>query len=97
MADETDRRPDPHVLREGYEQLRARVLAGRPDGWRLGHAVLARHGMAGWIAARAAVAWADRTGPTPIRPHQPARAPAPAADCGRIVAVLSQMALAHAA
>ena len=29
------------ALAQGYEQLRERVLAGRPDGWRLGHAVLA--------------------------------------------------------
>jgi hypothetical protein len=44
---------DPVALRAGYERLRERVLAGRPDGWRLGHAALTRGGVAGWIAASA--------------------------------------------
>jgi hypothetical protein len=87
---------DPVALRAGYEQLRERVLAGRPDGWRLGHAALAQGGIAGWIAASAA---------TPV-PAAVTRSPdllaAPAAGCpaalpaGEIVAVLCEMALAHA-
>jgi hypothetical protein len=97
VADDADRgRRDPAALRAGYEQLRERVLAGRPDGWRLGHAALARGGMAGWIAASGAVA----AGPARSQPGPLAR---PAAGCpaslpaGQIVAVLCEMALAHAA
>jgi hypothetical protein len=95
---------DPAALRAGYEQLRERVLAGRADGWRLGHAVLAQGGMAGWIAAhstsgatRPPVELSVCSAPLPIPLAQPAApAPAPAAD-ERIVAVLCEMALAHAA
>jgi hypothetical protein len=89
--------PDPGPLRDGYEQLRERVLAGRADGWRLGHAVLARRGMAAWIAAQAALA-SPPTSPAgaPAGPTA-AASPGPAGDCGQIVAVLSEMALAHAA
>jgi hypothetical protein len=92
--------PDPVALRDGYEQLRERVLTGRPDGWRLGHAVLARRGMAGWIAAQTALASRPPGTPPldgPPRPAAAAAAPALAADCGQIVAVLAEMALAHAA
>jgi hypothetical protein len=88
-------RPDPVALRDGYEQLRERVLAGRADGWRLGHAVLARQGVAGWIAAHAT------TGVTAAADAPTARsttaASASATDCGQLVAVLAEMALAHAA
>jgi len=88
VADEADAAAvrDPAVLRDGYEQLRERVLAGRPDGWRLGHALLARRGVAGWIAEQPAAASAPRPS-----------APAPTSDCGQIVSVLAEMALAHAA
>jgi len=108
VADDRDgAAPDPAALRAGYEQLRERVLAGRADGWRLGHAVLARRGMAGWIAAQAALppAPADApaddppagaVGPQPGRLAQPPAAAA-AAERAEIVAVLSEMALAHAA
>jgi hypothetical protein len=95
VADEPDEvRPDPAMLRAGYEQLRERVLAGRADGWRLGHALLARRGMAGWIAAQSTVA---ATQPSSSSPSAQRTAARPAADCGQIVAVLSEMALAHAA
>lgn len=50
------------MLAEGYEQLRERVLAGRPDGWQLGHAVLAGKGMAAWIGAWATLAPAPDAG-----------------------------------
>ena len=96
MADEADRvAHDPVVLRDGYERLRERVLAGRPDGWRLGRALLARRGMVGWIAAQAAVASAPAAD-APARPAA-AAAPGPAGDCGQLVSVLAEMALAHAA
>jgi hypothetical protein len=106
VADSTDGgRPDPAVLRDGYEQLRERVLAGRPDGWRLGHALLARRGMAGWIAAQTTVAAARPAGepsapatqPSSSSPSAQRTAAGPAGDWGQIVAVLSEMALAHAA
>jgi hypothetical protein len=34
------------MLVDGYERLRERVLAGRPDGWRLGHGLLTGKGLA---------------------------------------------------
>lgn len=86
---------DPAALRAGYEQLRERVLAGRPDGWLLGHAALARGGVAGWIAASAALAPGPPRSPGPpalTADECPAELPA-----GEIVAVLCEMALAHAA
>lgn len=43
---------DPLELAQGYEQLRAQVLAGHTDGWRLGWGVLATKGMAAWMRAR---------------------------------------------
>lgn len=42
---------DPLELAAGYEQLRAQVLAGHTDGWRLGWGVLATKGLATWIRA----------------------------------------------
>jgi len=44
-------RADPLELAAGYEQLRAQVLAGHTDGWRLGWGVLATKGMAAWMRA----------------------------------------------
>ena len=98
-------------LAEGYEQLRERVLAGRPDGW-LGHAVLAGKGMVAWIGACPTLASApaagtsapDSTAPTTPSLSTPTSTPSthpstalsspPHAD--QLVAVLAQMALAHA-
>jgi hypothetical protein len=87
---------DPVALRDGYERLREAVLSGRPDGWRLGHGVLATRGTVAWIAAV-----------TEAIPSPPARgeaaesqpvAPAPSLpDAAEIVQVLAQMTLAHAA
>lgn len=92
----------------GYEALRAAVLSGRPEGWRHGHSVLAREGLAGWMAARAAVAppVAGTTAPSPSDPTtltpstpnlHPLTTPALSSlrNTGEIVAVLAQMALAH--
>jgi hypothetical protein len=42
---------DPRRLAHGYERLRAQVLAGHTDGWRLGWGVLAAKGMAAWMCA----------------------------------------------
>ena len=107
---EPDERPgaDPAALVAGYEALRSAVAAGAPEGWRLGHALLARRGMAAWMAAWTAPGPALDAGTPapdalsapsiPSRP-QPAAVPAaltPLPRAGQIVAVLAQMALAHA-
>lgn len=95
---------DHGPLVAGYEALRAAVLAGRPEGWRHGHGVLARQGMAAWMATWAASAppAAGTTAPTPSDPSTPSN-PHPSAtqalsslrNAGEIVAVLAQMTLAH--
>jgi hypothetical protein len=80
---------------DGYERLRERVLAGRPDGWRLGRGLLTGKGVAAWLTAcaaftpaRDAVGLAER--PSNSAPRVDAR---PGAE--QFVAVLAQMALAH--
>jgi hypothetical protein len=91
------------------------VLTGRPDGWRLGHAVLAGKGMVAWIGAwttlAPAPALAPAAGTSAPDPTVPSTASlsttsTPSADpstalsslpcAGQLVAVLAQMALAHA-
>ena len=96
MADSApgERDADPDTLRSGYERLREAVLSGRPDGWRLGHGVLATRGTVAWIAAVQGVA----PGPQPAagapesRPITSTVSSLP--GVGEIVAVLSQMAFA---
>lgn len=99
MADSApgERPGDPVALRCGYERLRAAVLSGRPDGWRLGHGVLATRGTVAWIAALTTAAPASQAaaGSSGSRPVASTAASLPGA--GEIVAVLSQMALALAA
>ena len=73
-------------LAERYEELRRRALHGEPDGWRLGLAVLQRHGVAAWIRA-----W-DDTAPAPVK----SAVAAPGPRCGELVAVLAGMALCAA-
>lgn len=78
-----------------YERLRAAVLGGQPDGFRLGHAVLATRGVVAWIAALGSL-----TGPAPSaseRSHPPAGGVVALPNAGKLVAVLAQMTLAHAA
>ena len=88
---------DPGALRAGYERLREAVLAGRPEGFRLGHGVLATRGTVAWIAAAAEAAPSPPAGrKTPELPPGASSAAAPP-GAGEIVAVLAQMALAHAA
>lgn len=55
---------DPRRLAHGYERLRAQVLAGHTDGWRLGRGVLASKGMAAWIRAWPTVGTGPRPGGT---------------------------------
>ena len=87
------------MLVDGYERLRERVLAGRPDSWRLGHGLLAGKGVAAWIAVATALA----AGPRVTRSADPAAGAAASPACtggavpgaDQLVAVLAQMALAH--
>jgi hypothetical protein len=92
-----ERPGDPAALRCGYERLREAVLAGRPDGWRLGHGVLATRGTVAWIAALTTAAPAPQpgTGRSESRPVASTAVSLPGAS--EIVAVLSQMAFALAA
>jgi hypothetical protein len=65
------READPAALRAGYERLRAAVLSERPDGFRLGHAVLLTRGMLAWIGAFGSLA-----PPVGVRRPSAARLPA---------------------
>jgi hypothetical protein len=79
----------------GYERLRAAVLGGQPDGFRLGHGVLATRGVVAWIAAVSSLA-----APAPRaseRSHPPACEVIAPPNAQQLVGVLAQMTLAHAA
>jgi hypothetical protein len=82
-------------LDASYERLRAAVLGGAPDGFRLGHGVLATRGVVAWIGAvsslRAPVPSASE------RSHPPAGEVVALPNAHKLVAVLAQMTLAHAA
>lgn len=69
---------------ERYEQLRAHALEGDPSGWRLGLALLERHGVVAWTRA-----WKATT-PAPAGPA----IVTPAAASDQLVGVLASMALA---
>jgi hypothetical protein len=94
VADFGDRH-EPSALHDGYERLRAAVLGGQPDGFRLGHGVLATRGLVAWMrTARSLLA----PGPSATTSSHPAMGEVvslPGAD--QLVAVIAQMALAHAA
>jgi hypothetical protein len=77
---------------DGYEQLRARALAGQADGWRLGLAVLQQRGVAAWLRVR-------RAAVPKISPPAPARATSPitAGVDAQLVGLLASMVLAVAA
>jgi hypothetical protein len=92
-----ERDGDPVALRCGYERLREAVLSGRPDGWRLGHGVLATRGTVAWIAAVTTAAPASQAGSRSSESQPVASTAASLPDAGEIVAVLSQMAFALAA
>ena len=83
------------ALEAGYERLRAAVLGGQPDGFRLGHGVLAARGLVAWMQTVTSV------GPPVLRASNSSDPPAgevvslPGAE--ELVAVIAQMALAHAA
>jgi hypothetical protein len=92
-----ERDGDPVALRCGYERLREAVLSGRPDGWRLGHGVLATRGTVAWIAALTAIAPAPQPGARAAKPQPATSTAAALPGASEIVAVLSQMAFALAA
>jgi hypothetical protein len=78
-----------------YERLRATVLDGAPDGFRLGHAVLATRGVVAWIAALSSLpAPAPRASE---RSHPPAGEVLALPNAEQLVGVLAQMTLAIAA
>lgn len=80
-----------------YEQLRQVVLGGHGEGWRHGLGVLTGRGLAGWMRV-----WTN-PGPSPAPPpaaptappHPSPAGPAAADRAGEVIAVLTQMALAH--
>ena len=80
-----------------YERLRAAVLCGQPDGFRLGHGVLATRGVVAWIQAVSSL-----PAPAPA-PRASERSDPPAGEvvalpnAQQLVGVLAQMTLAHAA
>ncbi|MGO9973096.1 MAG: hypothetical protein ACLP01_09860 [Solirubrobacteraceae bacterium] len=78
-----------------YERLRAAVLGGQPDGFRLGHGVLATRGVLAWIAALSALAAPAPSASERSRP--PAGEVLALPNAEKFVAVLAQMTLAHAA
>jgi len=78
-----------------YERLRAAVLSGAPDGFRLGHGVLATRGVVAWIGAVSSL-----RAPTPgasERSHPSTGEVVALPNAHKLVAVLAQMTLAHAA
>lgn len=82
-------------LQAGYERLRAAVLGAAPDGFRLGHGVLATRGLVAWIQAAGSLAASPPS--TSVSAHPPAGEVVPLPGADQIVAVIAQMALAHAA
>ena len=73
---------------ERCEELRARAMAGQPDGFRLGLGVLVRGGVAAWMQACSSV----RGGTTPPIRAEPTSPGGGRAD--EVVAVLAAMAIA---
>jgi hypothetical protein len=79
---------------ERYEQLRARVVSGEPDCFRLGLAMLERRGVVAWSRA-----W-QATAPAPAAPAagapRAAVVPLPS-DARQLLDALATIALASAA
>jgi hypothetical protein len=78
------------ALAEQYEQLRDGVLAGHADGWRRGLGVLSGKGVAAWMRV------AGPAAPARLGSAATPRQPPCGALAGEVVAVLAEMALAHA-
>ena len=79
----------------GYERLRAAVLGAQPDGFRLGHGVLATRGLVAWMHAASSIAAPPPNASGSAHPPAGEVVSLPGAD--QLVAVIAQMALAHAA
>ena len=79
--------PDTGAGVERYEQLRRHAIDGQPGGFRLGLALLERHGVTAWSRA-----W-DSTAAIQVAPGP---APEPTAAGVELVGVLASMALAAA-
>ena len=92
-SDGTAREP-PTALAASYERLRAAVLGGAPDGYRLGHGVLATRGMVAWIAASSSLTSLPSASD---RGHAPAGEVVALPNAQQLVGVLAQMTLALAA
>ena len=86
---------DVRALGDGYERLRAAVLGAAPDGFRLGHGVLATRGLVAWMhtASSLAAPAPSASGARTRRPGEVVSLP----DADQLVAVIAQMTLAHAA
>ena len=83
-------------LDASYERLRAAVLGGAPDGFRLGHGVLATRGVAAWMETVTSVG-SPTARSASERHHPPAGEVVALPNAEKLVAVLAQMTLAHAA
>jgi len=92
---ELDEQHDVCGLQAGYERLRAAVLGAALDGFRLGHGVLATRGLVAWIQAAGSVATPPPTASGGSHPPAGEVVSLPGAD--QLVAMIAQMALAHAA
>lgn len=83
---------DSRALLADYEQLRADALTGGGRGWRWAQVLLARSGLAAWIATWSEhAAAANMKGPAPTPRCQPVTA---VADTKPLVSVLTLMLLA---
>jgi hypothetical protein len=80
----------------GYERLRAAVLGGAPDGFRLGHGVLATRGVVAWMQTVTTVG-SPAAPSAGERDHPPAGEVVALPNAEQLVGVLAQMTLAHAA
>ncbi len=82
----------PAQVTERYEALRAAVLGGAGQGWRHAWSVLARSGMAAWVAAVCVIPVPSLPPGTPQDPAGPAPGGALSAQ---LVAALAGMVMAH--
>jgi hypothetical protein len=71
------------------------VLGAQPDGFRLGHGVLATRGLVAWMHTASSLAVPPPTASGSAHPPAGEVVSPPGAD--QLVAVIAQMALAHAA
>ena len=79
-----------------YERLRAAVLGGAPDGFRLGHGVLATRGVVAWMQTVTAVS-SPAAQAAGERSHPRAGEVVALPNAQQLVGVLAQMTLAIAA